>query len=174
MLGAWDQSVQGGRHSTSYLVREISGENDNGRALAISFSAFNTQYSDVGLFGIHAVSEGSTLQPLAERIMTAMIDFAFNVDEQLLSESKTMLKMNMLAHLDGTTTVAEDIGRQLITYGRRMHPAETIARIDAVDVDAIKECARRFFYDRDIAVAAIGPIGDLPDYNWFRTRTFRQ
>src|SRR5689334_17668226 len=80
--------------------------------------------------------------------------------------------------------ISEEIGRQMLQHGRRLHPTEIIARIDAVDADAAKvvahsDCrggsrpvfqaaARKYFYDKDFALAAIGPIYDLPDYNHIR------
>ncbi|KAJ6371251.1 hypothetical protein OIU77_001702 [Salix suchowensis] len=82
------------------------------------------------------------------------------------------LKSSLLLHVDGTSPVAEDIGRQLLTYGRRIPFAELFARIDAVDSSTIKRVANRFIHDQDIAIAAMGPIRGLPDYNWFRRRTY--
>ncbi|XP_022750715.1 probable mitochondrial-processing peptidase subunit beta, mitochondrial isoform X2 [Durio zibethinus] len=82
------------------------------------------------------------------------------------------LKSSLMLHIDGTSPVAEDIGRQLLTYGRRIPFAELFARIDAVDPSTIKRVANRFIYDKDIAIAAMGPIQGLPDYNWFRRRTY--
>lgn len=43
---------------------------------------------------------------------------------------------------------AEDMGRQLLVYGRRIPKAELFARIDAVDEETIKEVASRFIYDQ--------------------------
>jgi processing peptidase subunit beta len=60
----------------------------------------------------------------------------------------------------------------MLTYGRRIHPAEALDRVDAVDANAVKACANRYFYDRDPALAAIGPLTELPDYNWLRRRTY--
>ncbi|GAB2299257.1 hypothetical protein Dimus_033327 [Dionaea muscipula] len=60
----------------------------------------------------------------------------------------------------------------LLTYGRRISFAELFARIDAVDSSTVKRVANRFIHDRDIAIAATGPIQSLPDYNWFRRRTY--
>ena len=36
----------------------------------------------------------------------------------------------MLLQLDGTTAICEDIGRQMLCYGRRIPPHELEARID--------------------------------------------
>jgi len=67
---------------------------------------------------------------------------------------------------------AEELGRHQLAYGRRVSKAELFARIDAVDADTVKAVAERFLYDKDVAIAAYGPTQGLPDYNWFRRRTF--
>lgn len=166
MLGSWEKSIAGGVHSSSPLIAGVAQYE-----LAHSISAFNTQYSDTGLFGIYAVADPTTLNNLTYAMVKSLASFSNVVDEALLAEAKNQLKMNMLAHLDGSTVIAEDIGRQLLTYKRRLHPTEVLARIDAVDAAQIKQTARRYFYDRDHALAAIGPIWELPDYNWIRSRS---
>lgn len=167
MLGSWEKSVHGGVHSSSQLVSSVAQYE-----LAHSVSAFNTQYSDTGLFGIFAVADATTLNNLMFAMTRVLSNLSYQVDDNALVEAKNQLKMNMLSHLDGSTVIAEDIGRQLLTYGRRMHPTEVMARIDAVDANQIKSVARRYFLDRDHALAAIGPIWELPDYNWIRSRSF--
>jgi processing peptidase subunit beta len=74
----------------------------------------------------------------------------------------------VLPHAD----VAESIGRELLVYGRRIPKAEMFARIDAVDADTVRAVADRFIYDQDLAIAAVGDTQFLPDYNWFRRRTY--
>jgi len=54
--------------------------------------------------------------------------------------------------------IAEDIGRQLLTYHRRLSKPELFARIDAVTPATIKRVAERFIYDQDLAIAAIGDV----------------
>ena len=39
----------------------------------------------------------------------------------------------MMMQMDGTSPNAEEIGRQMLAYGRRMSLAETFARIDAIE-----------------------------------------
>ncbi|KAK9090854.1 hypothetical protein Sjap_024031 [Stephania japonica] len=61
---------------------------------------------------------------------------------------------------------------RLLTYGRRIPFTELFARIDAVDTKTVKRVANRFIFDKDVAISAMGPIQSLPDYNWFRRRTY--
>jgi processing peptidase subunit beta len=169
MLGAWDgqSSFGSGAHNSSKMISHIAN-ND----LAQSVAAFNTQYKDTGLFGVHAIAEPVGQHELMYTITKNLTSLAYHVDETILNEAKNQLKMNMLANLDGSTIICENIGRQMLTYKRRLHPTEEMARIDAVDVNAVRACANRFFYDRDFALAAVGPIFELPDYNYLRRRTY--
>ena len=89
-----------------------------------------------------------------------------------MHRAKTQLKANLLMNLDSLPNVAEDIGRQMLTYGRRMTNAELFARIDAVNTDDIRQTANKLINDEDHALAAIGPIYELPDYNWIRRRSY--
>eukprot|EP00456_Euglypha_rotunda_P014264 TRINITY_DN1445_c0_g1_i4.p1 TRINITY_DN1445_c0_g1~~TRINITY_DN1445_c0_g1_i4.p1 ORF type:complete len:310 (-),score=36.97 TRINITY_DN1445_c0_g1_i4:55-984(-) len=169
MLGGYDkyQSPPHLIHTSSPMVGRIAYKD-----LAHSVMPFNTQYSDTGLFGVYAVCGPITVEDTVNVIQHELTRFCYEVDEIRLHEAKVQLKANLLAHLDGSTQTAEDIGRQLLTYGRRLHPMESIARIDAVDANAIKHCARRFFYDRDHAVAAIGNIYGLPYYPLMRQQSY--
>jgi processing peptidase subunit beta len=169
LLGSWDKETAGtsGSHSASPLIREIAKEN-----MAYSVSTFNTQYSDTSLFGVYLVAHPVGLQKLLYHVLKCITRLSYEVDEIQLESAKNQIKYQILASLDGSTSIAEDIGRQLLSYGRRIHPAEQIARIDAVDVNAVKLAARRFFYDRDHALAAIGNLHELPDYVDRRRRSY--
>ncbi|CAK8541507.1 unnamed protein product [Lathyrus sativus] len=167
MLGSWNKSAGGGKHMGSELAQRI-GINE----IAESTMAFNTNYKDTGLFGVYAVAKPDCLDDLAYAIMYNTTKLAYQVSEDDVTRARNQLKSSLLLHIDGTSPVAEDIGRQLLTYGRRIPFAELFARIDAVDASTIKRVANRFIYDKDVAIAAMGPIQRLPDYNWFRRRTY--
>ena len=49
-----------------------------------------------------------------------------------VERAKSQLKASMLLGLDGTTAIAEDIGRQLVTSGRQMTPKQIEFAIDTV------------------------------------------
>lgn len=167
LLGNWDAQTTGGEHHPCELIANVAQQ-----GLAQSISTFNTQYSDTGLFGVYAVANAAGQNQLMWEITNALTGLCYAVNESALEQAKNNLKMNIMGQLDGSTSVCEDIGRQMLTYGRRIHPTEALARIEAVDSNAIKACANRYFYDRDFALAAIGPLVELPDYNWLRRRTY--
>ncbi|VFQ66651.1 unnamed protein product [Cuscuta campestris] len=168
MLGSWDKSCGGGKHMGSHLVQRVA-INDIGE----SVMAFNMNYKDTGLFGIYAVATRDCLDDLAYSIMYEMCKLCYRVSEDDVIRARNQLKSSLVQQIDGTSSTADEIGRQLITYSRRIPFAELFARIDSVDASTIKRVANRFIFDRDVAIAARGPIqGYLPDYNWFRRRTY--
>ncbi|KAH6786484.1 Insulinase family protein [Perilla frutescens var. hirtella] len=76
----------------------------------------------------------------------------YRVSEADVIRARNQLKSSPLLHIDGTSPVVEDIGRQLLTYGRRIPYAELFARIDSVDSSTIKRVANKFIFDRLIVV----------------------
>ncbi|KAM3314939.1 hypothetical protein ACQJBY_033605 [Aegilops geniculata] len=167
MLGSWNKSAGGGKHMGSELVQRVAINE-----IAESIMAFNTNYKDTGLFGVYAVAKADCLDDLAFAIMQEMSKLSYRVTEEDVIRARNQLKSSIQLHLDGSTAVVEDIGRQQLIYGRRIPIPELFARIDAVDPSTIRRVANRFIFDQDIAIAAMGPIKSLPDYNWFRRRTY--
>ncbi|KAG6521728.1 hypothetical protein ZIOFF_018854 [Zingiber officinale] len=166
LLGSWEKNTGIGSCSGSQLARRV-GTDD----LAHSFMAFNTNYSDTGLFG------PSCLYDLSNVLMEEIRRLAFQVSDEEVTRARNQLKSAMLLHIDGSTAVSENNGRQMLTYRRVMPFIEFFARVDAVDAAVVMETARNFIIDKahfalqDVAVAAMGPIRDLPDSTWFRLRT---
>jgi processing peptidase subunit beta len=91
-----------------------------------------------------------------------------SVSEAEVFRAKNQLKTSMLLSLDGTTPVAEDIGRQILNYGKRLNPWETDALIEQVSVSDVMRVAQQYIYDNDIAVVGYGPVESLQDYNRMR------
>lgn len=167
MLGSWSKKEGSGKHAGSELV-QMASINE----IAESIRTFNINYKDTGLFGVYALAKPDCLDDLSYAIMHVISKLSYRVSDEDVIRACNQLKSSLLGKSNGISGVAEDVGRQLLTYGRRIPFAELFARIDAVDARAVKRAADRFLFDKDIAIAAMGPIKGLPDYNWFRRRTY--
>ena len=67
---------------------------------------------------------------------------------------------------------AYDNGLQLSSVGRRLPPAEYLARIQAVTIDDVKNLLDTYFTDVDPIVVAHGPLEEMPDYGILRGWTY--
>ena len=121
----------------------------------------------------------------AGEVVKEMVDDAFGtIQEELvalttgtteedLAAAKAQLKLNMLAQMDGTSPNAEEIGRQMLAYGRRMSLAETFARIDAIEAEDVQRVSEKVIWDQEIAFAGMGPnLKYVFDVNGLRRGTF--
>lgn len=169
MLGSWDKNAPGASDVTSKLA-QIFHSNDLGN----SFMTFNTNYSDTGLFGVHVATEkNDALDDVAFAVMREFQNLIYQSQPEHVERAKQALKASLTLHQESSTSSnAEEIGRQLLTYGKRMTRAELFARIDAVNAETVKETAWKYIRDQELVIASIGATQFLPDYNWFRSSTY--
>jgi len=168
IVGSWDKTIGGGKNLSSRLAEVMATEH-----LADSVTTFNTCYHDTGLFGTYLVTPGGEhMEDAIYEVFNEYNRVGKNITAEEVERAKNKLKASILMQLDGTTAVAEDIGRQILTNGRRLTPAETFARIDAIKVSDVMRVAKEHCEDVDPAVAAIGTTEELPDYNQIRGWTY--
>ena len=72
--------------------------------------------------------------------------------EAEVERAKSQLKATLLLSLDGTSAIAEDIGRQVVTSGRRFTPKQIENAVEAVSVDEIKRVAQKYLWDKDVSI----------------------
>ncbi|KFH07463.1 mitochondrial processing peptidase, partial [Toxoplasma gondii VAND] len=94
------------------------------------------------------------------------------VTDEEVERAKAQLKTQLLGHLDSTTAVAEDIGRQMLAYGRRMPLAEFLKRLEVIDAEEVKRVAWKYLHDAEVAVAGLGPLFGMPQLINLRRATF--
>jgi len=164
LIGNWDRSMGGGANNSSPLAANCAE-----KEFAHSFQSFNTCYKDTGLWGIYFVTDANNQDHMIYNIQQEWMRLCTSVTDFEVERAKNLLKTNMLLQLDGTTPICEDIGRQMLCYGRRMPQHELEVRINAVDAAMVKDICFKYIYDRCPAVAAVGPIENLPDYNKIRS-----
>lgn len=164
IVGNYDKAMGSAPHMGSKLSGFIH-RND----LANSFMSFSTSYSDAGLWGIYLVTDKLTrIDDLVHFTLREWSRLSYNVTEAETERAKAQLKASILLSLDGTTAAAEDIGRQIITTGRRMGPEEIERVIGQITEKDVMSFAQRYLWDQDVAVSAVGSIEGLLDYNRIR------
>ena len=69
---------------------------------------------------------------LAYAVMYEINKLCYRISEADVTRTRNQLKSSLLLHSDRTSPVVEDIGRQLLTYSRKIPFAKLFARIDVV------------------------------------------
>ena len=82
------------------------------------------------------------------------------------------MKTQILSSYDGDLALRNVVAQQLATVGRFTPLSEMLARVDALTMDDVKAAANDVINDQDHALAAIGGIHELPDYNWIRRHSY--
>ena len=151
IFGNWDRSLGSSPLLSSRLSHVISSNN-----LANSYMSFSTSYSDIGLWGIYLVTENllniDDLIHFTLREWTRMSTAPTVIE---VERAKSQLKASLLLSLDGTTAIAEDIGRQLVTSGRRYTPKQIENAVNAVTVEEIQRVAQKYLWDKDVSFSLV-------------------
>lgn len=160
IIGSWDRSLGATGHNDSRLSAVLHNSQ-----LAKSFMSFNTSYKDTGLWGIYIISENKDrLDDLLLSTKKEWHRLSSNVTDEEVQRAKQQLKAGLLLSLDGSTPIAEDIGRQLLTANERMSPKEVEQLVANVSVDDVRRVAGQYLH-RDAAVVAIGAVDNMPNFN---------
>jgi len=171
LLGTYDRKNLATQFTAAPLAKNIAQMN-----YVHSMQPFCTCYNDTGLFGVYMVTpmkDKEMLSELFHHVQEEMVAITTGVSDEDLERAKAQLKYNMLQQIDGTSQNAEEIGRQMLTFGRRMSLAETFARIDGIEAADAARVAEKVIWDQELALAAVGPnlkyVGDL---NYLRRGTY--
>lgn len=171
IMGQWDKKIPGGKYQPQWLTWKLN-ENDD-QLGAENYMAFNTPYTDTGLFGIYGTMHPYAMKNFCMNARRMMNRLGSDVSDFEVEDVREKLKATMLMNLSNSPQVLEEVGRQLLVHGRRIHPTEAFTRIDDVDTNSIRICGQKYLTDRDHAIAAVGPTFEIPDYVMFRNFAYK-
>lgn len=167
LVGSWERGMGGGKNLSSRLC-EILGTEE----LAHQMTCFNTVYRDTGLFGVYATAAPERCEDLSFEILNEWTRLGKTATTIEVERAKARLKAALLMNLDGSAAIVEDIGRQLLTHGRRLTPAEIFLRINAVTADDIRRISTKHCYDVEPCLVFMGPTKLFPEYHRIRGWTY--
>lgn len=109
-----------------------------------SAESFTSFADEGGLFGVSArTANPERVTDLVTIIASQLASVAVSpVSEIELSRARNRLKCEVLIQLESRLILCEDLGRQVLTYGKREDSATTCARIDAVTAQDIQKLAQ--------------------------------
>ncbi len=163
VLGSWDRRSNIGCDGASRWSIEMAE-----RGLAHRASAFYTSYKDSGLIGVTAVCPDNKLDDFMWYTLDNFVRVCHTITDEEVERATLALKRGLMLNIADPAAAALDLARQLLAHGRCLSAAETVTRIDAVTTQHVKETGMKFIHDHNHALAAVGPIFELPDYNWIR------
>lgn len=145
---------------SSRLFQEVR-EN---RGLCYEIEVFTSSFSDTGLFAIYTGTAPESLSELVD--VTARETRALVLDPQPeeIERAKAQLKAGLVMSLESCAGVADSIARQLLIFGRRVPVEEMLAKIEAVDREALRRAGERLFASGTATTLAIvGPVDHVPE-----------
>ena len=136
----------------------------NKHAWAQNCTAFHSVFDDVGVVGVSGVADGDRAGDMVAVMAQEFAAVAAGaVTEEELSRAKAATVSSILMNLESKAIVAEDIGRQILTYGERKAPAEFIAQVNALTVADVAAVAKKCVASKPTLVM-VGDLSAAPRY----------
>eukprot|EP00929_Paragymnodinium_shiwhaense_P076788 TRINITY_DN3952_c0_g1_i1.p1 TRINITY_DN3952_c0_g1~~TRINITY_DN3952_c0_g1_i1.p1 ORF type:complete len:523 (+),score=161.66 TRINITY_DN3952_c0_g1_i1:129-1697(+) len=127
-----------------------------------SCSAFNTSYSDSGLFGVYGVCQPDQAGTMAKAMCDSLKSLS-SVTQEELSMAKAVLKGKLARQVDEPAELVKDMGQQLLHGGKYGGPAEFGKMIEGVSEAQVTAAARKLLGSRP-SLAAYGDTHAVPHY----------
>ncbi|XP_043966996.1 mitochondrial-processing peptidase subunit alpha [Gambusia affinis] len=126
-------------------------------------TAYHHSYEDSGLLCIHASADPRQVREMVEIITREFIQMGGSAGEMELERAKTQLKSMLMMNLESRPVIFEDVGRQVLSTGKRKLPHELCDLISSVTASDIKRVTTKMLRSKP-AVAALGDLTELPTY----------
>ncbi|MGE0563738.1 MAG: M16 family metallopeptidase [Pseudolabrys sp.] len=144
--------VLGGGMS-SRLFQEVREK----RGLCYTIHAFHMPYSDTGLFGLYSGTDSTDAPELMTVVIDQIADATETISDSEVARAKAQMKTGLLMALESSGARAEQLARQMLTYGRPVPLEEIVAKIEAVTPASARAAGRALIDRGRPAVSALGP-----------------
>ncbi|XP_032444119.1 ubiquinol-cytochrome c reductase core protein 2a [Xiphophorus hellerii] len=157
ILGA-SLHVKRGSSITSKLSQGIA----KATAQPFDATAFNSSYSDSGLFGVYTIAQANSAREVIRAAIAQVRGVAEgNVTEADIIRAKNQVKAEYLMSIESSEGLLEEIGAQALNTAAYQAPESVLHAIDAITRADVVKAARKFV-DGKKTMAASGHLVNAP------------
>jgi predicted Zn-dependent peptidase len=139
------------------------------RGLVYSIYTFAAPYSDGGLLGIYAGTGVDQLKELIPVVCEEIRRTPATLDKAEIDRARAQLKAGILMARESSSSRCEQLAQQLLIFGRPQSMEEIIAKVEAVDAQAIARVAQRTA-TAPLTLTTLGPVDGLEPYGAIAAR----
>ena len=147
-----------GGGTSSRLWQKIREE----KGLAYSVGTSAAMYQDCGVFSIYA---GTSPKQTGQVLDIAVAELREVVKNGITNEELELVKEQSIASillgLEDSATRAGTLARLEMVHGKQISIEETLAKIEAVTTEEVRELAREFFQTEKLSFGALGNLNGL-------------
>merc|ERR1712078_780897 len=148
-----------GGEASSRLSLEVVQQNP----YVESCSAFNTSYSDSGLFGVYTVVQPDKAGDVCSAVLSCLGGLS-SITSDELEIAKSVLKGSLLRQVDDTGSLLQDLGTQMLLSEQYGSPSDFAQFIDQVTVGDVTSVAEKILSSKP-SLAAFGDTHTVPHYS---------
>src|SRR6266700_1048445 len=153
---------------SSRLFQEVREK----RGLVYTIHSFAHSFRDGGIFGIYSCTGEGEAGELVPVLCDETMRLAEGLTDIELARAKAQMKAGLLMSLESTSARCEQLAQHLLVYGELLDVADIVARIEAVDNEAVMRVARRVTATRP-TFAALGQVGHIEHFDRISARFAR-
>ena len=132
------------------------------KGLAYSVGASSIMFNDCGMFVVSAATSPRQTMDVLDISIGEMRDVTTNgVTKEELELAKQQTRASVLLSLEDSAARAASLAQSEMFHGRQISIEESLAGVDAVTLDDIRNIAREFFRTEKIAFAALGDLDGI-------------
>lgn len=129
-------------------------------------TALSSIYNNTGLVGIFASADSRQAGSLVDVMCHEMLEVgrASSLTSEELERAKAAATSSIMMNLESRAIIAEDIGRQILTYGKRVPVEEILKEIQGLKVADITKAAAALFKS-PVTLVTHGDVSGIPRYD---------
>ena len=157
-------SVIFGGGMSSRLFQEVREK----RGLCYSIGSSYDSYLDTGMLTLYAGTGKEKISELVKVVGKELGRCSVDIKNNELERARSQIKSSLLMGLESSSNRCERMARNISVRGRIVPIEETIEKLQAVDVNMVKNFASEICYKNAPALTLYGQISEAPSLDEFR------